>query len=208
MKEKRSSKEVGTAIFLPGRAVGYARRMDPASRDHTVLQIERPHENLLVYYALSSLVLGPLFLVALIPRFFRYETLRYHFDDEGVSARWGILFRKEIHLTYARIQDIHLRSNFVERWLRLARVEIQTASGSAKAELTVEGLLEFEAVRDFLYSKMRGIAAGGARAARAAPEIDSSDEADLARTLTEVAAELRAIRAILERRPAGGARDA
>jgi putative membrane protein len=182
--------------------------MDPASGEQTELQIERPHGNLLVYYALSSLVLGPAFFIALIPRFFRYETLRYHFDHEGVSARWGILFRKEIHLTYARIQDIHLRSNFVERWLRLARVEIQTASGSAKAELTVEGLLEFEAVRDFLYSKMRGIAAGGPRAAAARPEIDSSEEADLARILTEVAAELRAIRAVFERRSAGGPRDA
>jgi hypothetical protein len=33
-------------------------------------------------------------------------------------------------------------------------------------------------------------------------------EADVARTLTEVAAELRAIRVVLERRSAGGARDA
>jgi len=184
--------------------------MDQAShRDASVLAIERPHSNLLVYYALSSLVLGPAFFIALIPRFFRYETLRYHFDDEGVSARWGILFRKEIHLTYARIQDIHLRSNFVERWLRLARVEIQTASGSAKAELTVEGLLEYEAVRDFLYSKMRGIASGGSRTAPAAPpHAASSDGADLARTLGEVAAELRAIRAAIERRSASGPRDA
>jgi len=192
--------------------VGYAHAMDPASpRDASVLAIDRPHSNLLFYYALSSLVLGPAFFIALIPRFFRYETLHYHFDDEGVSARWGILFRKEIHLTYARIQDIHLRSNFVERWLRLARVEIQTASGSAKAELTVEGLLEYEAVRDFLYSKMRGIASGGARAApaeTARPDAASSEGADLAGTLGEIAAELRAIRAAVERRSQSEPRDA
>ena len=57
--------------------------------------------------------------------------------------RWGILFRREITLTYARIQDIHLTSNLVERWLRLARIQIQTASASASAEMTLEGLHEF-----------------------------------------------------------------
>ena len=54
------------------------------------------------------------------------------FDEEGISVRWGILFRREINLTYARIQDIHLRSNFIERWLNLARIEVQTASGRGK----------------------------------------------------------------------------
>ena len=72
--------------------------------------------------------------------------------------RVGILFRREVNLTYARIQDIHLRSNLIQRWLGLAVVQIQTASGSAGAELVIEGFKEFEAIRDFLYSRMRGTA--------------------------------------------------
>jgi len=183
--------------------------MDAVSRESTVLAVERPHRNLLTYYVLRSLVLGPLFFIPLIPRYFRYYTLRYRFDDEGVSARWGILFRKEIHLTYARIQDIHLRSNFVERWLKLARVEIQTASGSAKAELTVEGQLEYEAVRDFLYSRMRGIKLSTARPERVAgPARSDGTDLDLGATLREVAAELRGIRAAIESRSEAGSPDA
>jgi putative membrane protein len=185
--------------------------METVSHESSVLAVDRPHRNLLTYYLLGSFVLGPLFFILLIPAYFRYHTLRYRFDDEGVSARWGILFRKEIHLTYARIQDIHLRSNFVERWLKLARVEIQTASGSAKAELTVEGLLQFEAVRDFLYSKMRGIKSPEAQPNRAAPtarpESAALVEADLAATLREVANELRGIRSALESRSAKGPSD-
>jgi putative membrane protein len=46
--------------------------------------------------------------------------------------RWGILFRREISLTYARIQDIQLSSNLVERWLGLAKIQLQTASGSSR----------------------------------------------------------------------------
>ena len=68
----------------------------------------------------------------------------------------GLLFRREINLTYARIQDIHLRSGVIQRWLGLANVDIQTASGSTGAELVIEGFKNYEAIRDFLYTRMRG----------------------------------------------------
>ena len=104
--------------------------------------------------------------------YFRYETMRFRFDAEGVHMRWGILFRRQINLTYARIQDIHLTSGFIQRWLGLADIRIQTASGSAGAEMTIEGLLEFEAVRDFLYAPdARGAQAGRRRVQRRRPAL-------------------------------------
>ena len=124
--------------------------------NEVVRSLERPDDDLLKYYFLVSLLAGPFFPILLLPLFFRFRTLRYRFDDEGVSMRWGLLFRREISLTYSRIQDIHLASNAVERFFGLGRVLVQTASGAAKAEMTVEGLKEFEQVRDFLYSRMRG----------------------------------------------------
>ncbi|HSN67796.1 MAG TPA: PH domain-containing protein [Thermoanaerobaculia bacterium] len=160
---------------------------------------QRPDQKLLVYYVLGSLLAGPLFFIPLVPLFFRYETLRYRFDAEGVSMRWGILFRREISLTYARIQDIHLSSNIIERWLGLGKVQIQTASGSASAEMAIEGLRNFEEIRDFLYSKMRG-AHEGERPVHAAVPGAPESGADLAALLRETAAELREVRRALERR--------
>lgn len=116
-----------------------------------------PDQSLLTYYVLVSFIAGPFFPFVLIPYYFRYRTLRYEFDAEGITMRWGVLFRKEISLTYARIQDIHLTSNVVERWLGLARIQIQTASGSAGPEMTIEGLKDYEAIRNELYSRMRGV---------------------------------------------------
>jgi putative membrane protein len=118
---------------------------------------------------------------------------------------WGILFRREINLTYSRIQDIHLVSNIVERWLGLARIQIQTASGSAKAEMTLSGLLQFERVRDFLYSRMRGARDAGFTsppviATTASVSASADGVQDLAAVLGEVAAELRAVRVALESR--------
>lgn len=124
--------------------------------DDGIFAIERPHPNLRKLYVLRSLWLGPMFPALLVPLLFRYNTLRYRFDDEGVSMSWGVFFRREIHLTYARIQDIHLVSGFLQRWLGLADVLVQTASGNAGAEMTIEGLTAYSEVRDFLYRRMRG----------------------------------------------------
>lgn len=171
--------------------------------EQKIFDLERPESSLLTYYALTSLLLGPFFFFLLIPLYFRWHTLRYRFDNEGVSMRWGILFRREINLTYARIQDIHLESNLVERWLGLARIKIQTASGSAKAEMTVEGLSHTDELREFLYTRMRGgrstVATAGPASAGApvtampsAPAVEGGD--DLAAVLRSVADEIRALR--------------
>lgn len=161
----------------------------------------RPDGRLLTYYTLGSLLLGPGFFVALVPLYFRYHTLRYDIDAEGITARWGILFRKEVLLTYARIQDIHLTSNLIERWLGLAKVKVQTASGNASAEMTIEGMPQFEVIRDFLYTRMRG--AKGHRATEIAggpgsalgPAGAGPDE--LAAALRDIAGEVRALRLAL-----------
>jgi len=118
--------------------------------------IERPDHKLMKYYLITALLTGPLSVVVILPLFFKYETLRYRFDGEGMSMSWGILMRREIYITYRRIQDIHLTRNIIQRWLGLATISIQTASGSSSPEMSVEGILEAPELRDFLYTKMRG----------------------------------------------------
>lgn len=169
----------------------------PSELESRVFAIQRPSPSLMKYYFVSSLVVGPFFPLLLIPLFFRYETLRYEFDDEGIQMSWGILFRRQITLTYARIQDIHLVSNFVERWFGLARVQIQTASASATAEMTIEGLHQFAEVRDYLYSRMRGIQTARTTNQPASEATGHNDLASALRTLTE---ELRRTREALERK--------
>lgn len=178
-----------------------------------ILAITKPDRALWTYYLLSCLVVPFLFPILVLPMWFRYHTMRYKFTDEGISMSWGILFRREIILNYARIQDIHLRSNLIERWLGLARILVQTASGSASAELTIEGLKEFEAVRDFLYSKMRGVKDAAhhpsvpATMPVAASGMDATSAAEVAATLREVSRELRALREALDSRSETKGRD-
>jgi putative membrane protein len=176
--------------------------------DESILAIDRPNPRLWQYYILRCLAFPPALPIALPYHWFRYHSMRYRFTPEGVSMSWGVLFRHEIVLNYARIQDIHVESNVVERWLGLARLQIQTASGSAAAEMTLEGLPQFEAVRDFLYAHMRGVrddpkadettpATSGVVAAASVP----ADSLALADALRDLAGELRELRQELARLP-------
>ncbi|HEX7240821.1 MAG TPA: PH domain-containing protein [Longimicrobiaceae bacterium] len=191
----------------PSHTIVPAATADPAPRLAGASPFPRlpvtlsPDRSLLTYYALSSLLLGPAFFFAMIPLYFRYHTMRYVVEEEGITMRWGILFRKEVSLTFARIQDIHLSSNLVERWLGLAKIQVQTASGSSSAEMTIEGLPQFEAIRDFLYSRMRGardrMAAPAVGTAGSAGELPGGTLQELAEVLREVAAEVRELRRAL-----------
>jgi putative membrane protein len=121
-----------------------------------IYAIERPSSKLMVVYFIQSAMALLAFPLVFVPLWFKYLTLKYKFDHEGVSASWGVIFKRQVYLTYGRIQDIHLSRGLVERWLNLGTVDIQTASGSASAELSIVGLHEYDEIRDFLYSKMRG----------------------------------------------------
>lgn len=157
-----------------------------------IAAIERPRESLFTYYILQAIAATAGFPFVFPYLYFRYHTMRYRFDTDGIHMTWGIIFRREVLLNYSRIQDIHLRSNLIERWLGLARIEIQTASGSASMNMTLEGMEDPEGMRDFLYSRMRG-----SRENKNEEKTGVTTES-VAAVLLEIAGELRAIRALVE----------
>jgi putative membrane protein len=163
--------------------------------ERRVHEITRPDQKLLLLYVMRCLLTGPAFPFVFVPAYFKYETLKYRFDDEGITMSWGLLWRREIFLTYARIQDIHLSRGLFERWLGLATINVQTASGSSSAEMAIVGLTEFAMLRDFLYLRMRGARFGDADAADEPGAAPADETVDL---LTEIRDEIRALRERLE----------
>ncbi len=151
--------------------------------------ITRPVDALLVYYFIVSLFALIAFPLAFVPLYIRFKTMRYRFDDTGVSMCWGFFFRREVHLTYRRLQDIHVTRNILERWMGLAKVPIQTASGASGATMRIEGIRDPEPLRDFLYARMRG--------ARVESETvgEASHEDEVCVLLQDIRDELRQLRA-------------
>jgi uncharacterized protein len=158
--------------------------------------IRRPDPALMRYYILVALLTVVGFPFVIFPMIIRYYTLRYQFDDKGVSMSYGWLFQKQVYLTYRRIQDIHVTRNILHRWLGLASVALQTAAGSSNAEMTIEGILNPEPLRDYLYVKMRGARdETGANKSESAAVADGSTPHDEALgLLREIRDNLRAVR--------------
>ena len=166
--------------------------MTPIAAEFDPSTIMRPHERLLTYYFIVALLTLLAFPVTMIALYIRYRTMRFRFDHEGIWKRQGLLWRRETNVAHRRIQDIHLTSGIIQRWLGLATVSIQTAGGSSTAEVSIDGVLEAEALRDYLYTKMRGVRDGAHAAspmAEAASGGGTHDEA-LA-LLTEIRDSLR-----------------
>jgi uncharacterized membrane protein YdbT with pleckstrin-like domain len=176
---------------------------DPAS-------ITRPDPALRTYYILCAACTIVGFPFVIWPLMFKFWTLKYTFDDKGVSMSWGVLFHREIYLTYRRIQDIHVTRNLFHRWLGLAAVAVQTASGSSGAEMTIEGIRNPEALRDFLYQQMRGARgdvdahAGETASEASAPAAGSDDEALV--LLRDIRDEIRGLRQRINHGEHGGHR--
>ena len=172
--------------------------MNQASRSFDPSTITRPDERLMKYYVIVSLLTLIAFPITLTALWIQFRTMRYRFDDEGVWRAQGLLWRREVNVAYRRIQDIHLTSGLLQRWMGLATVSIQTAAGSATPEITIDGVLEAEALRDFLYTKMRGVRdhAHGAATPHAAAAVDAGSGQDEALVLlTEIRDGLRRLEA-------------
>lgn len=178
-----------------------------------VHEITRPNEQLWMLFLIYALLSTVAFPIVILPLYFRYKTLRYRFDDHGVSVSYGLIWRRETYLTYARIQDIHVTRNIFERWLGIGTVKIQTASGSSAATESIVGLTAFQEVRNYLYAHMRGHRNdSGARAVRAsdasAPALGGAThatgatgqtaDAQTVDALSGIRDELRAVRLLLE----------
>ncbi|MGI6455048.1 MAG: PH domain-containing protein [bacterium] len=162
--------------------------------EQKIFHITRPSSKLAWLYFIRSLAALFTFPVVFAPLYCKYITLQYKFEKEGVGASWGVLFKRQVFLTYGRIQDIHVSRGLIERWLGLGTVDIQTASGSATAELSIVGLEEFEEIRDFLYAKMRGVREERRHQIQEQMETTTASESEALTLLLEIRDELRALR--------------
>jgi putative membrane protein len=156
--------------------------------------LTRPDDNLFKLYLIYAALSNVLFPITFLPLYFHFKTLRYRFDDDGVAVSYGILWRKETYLTYARIQDIQVTRNIFERWLGIGTVEIQTAAGSSSSAESIVGVREYNEIRNYLYAHMRGHKPGQASLAAGAPAAPAPIDVALA----GIRDELQAIRVAVE----------
>jgi uncharacterized protein len=145
--------------------------------------------------ALALLVIfvpAMLFTAYWIPKY--YSTITYKLTREEMTWRRGVWFRNTGIVPYNRITNVDITQGPVSRHFRVASLRIQTAGYSAantrSAEIRLDGIEDFEGLREFIMSLVRGKAPVAVEAyTRHAP----SDGAD-----SDVLSELVRIRKLLE----------
>jgi len=105
-----------------------------------------------------------LFVPAVLGAVAKYLSFRYRLADDELVIRAGILTRNERHVPYARIQNIDLSQNPLQRALGVADVTIETAGGhEPEARMQVLSLGAIAHLREHVYRGRNGALADKAR---------------------------------------------
>jgi putative membrane protein len=92
----------------------------------------------------------------------RYLTFRYRYEEHELAMRWGLVFRKERHVPYGRIQNLDAVQNPFHRLFGVATVRLETGGGDEpEARMSVLPLDAFDEMRRRVFE--------GRAAAAAAP---------------------------------------
>jgi len=128
--------------------------------DAVELALKTSEENTLLQFYSDILKVSNLVMISVVLAFifmvWQYMLTRswvYEISDEFFRSEYGVLSKKQVTLSFDKVQNVDITRSFIERLFGLATVHIQT-SGSSVAEGIVPGLERADAERvrdDILY---------------------------------------------------------
>jgi len=158
------------------------------------------------FFSGSTLALGgtAVFLAIIVCWYFfwigkYYDSIFFELKDDEVTWKRGVWFRQTGIVPYDRITNIDIYQGPLMRYFGFSLIKLQTAgySGQARAEITLEGIVEAEELRETIRSLIRSTrslaGATDATGTMARPVPAGGAQGDLL-------AEVRAIRELLEER--------
>lgn len=102
-----------------------------------------------------------IFIIYWIPKY--YNSMLYKLTEDEIIWRRGVWFKKTGVVPYNRITNVDINQGPISRMLGIASLKIQTAGYSAPsggfgslAEIKIEGIEEFEELREFIMGFVRG----------------------------------------------------
>jgi membrane protein YdbS with pleckstrin-like domain len=102
----------------------------------------------------------PLFLLGILWIYLYYPTIIYKLTDHEIVWKRGVWFRTTGIVQYNRITNVDIKQGPLSRMFGIASLNIQTAGYSATnaraSEITIEGMKNFEEIRDVLMGFVRG----------------------------------------------------
>ena len=94
-----------------------------------------------------------LFVPAAVASILRYLTFRLRYDNHELVIRSGLIFRRERHVPFSRIQNVDAIQNVVHRLLGVVEVRVETGGGKEEeARLSVLPLAAMHELRDRVFA--------------------------------------------------------
>ncbi len=86
------------------------------------------------------------------------RTYYYNADNDFVTIRKGVFAPQEIHVQYAKIQDVYVDQDIIDRIMGLYDVHIASATAASSMEAHIDGVdsATAEGLKHFLLDKLRG----------------------------------------------------
>lgn len=108
----------------------------------------------------ATVILVPLYIMALVSRYCHDRSIKYVLSEKGVYKIRGWLLKSVTFISYDRITDVHMSRGFVDMICKTGSVHIDTASGNtvdgtSVPELSISGVAEYEEIYDFILSKVK-----------------------------------------------------
>jgi hypothetical protein len=127
-----------------------------------------------------------------------YDSMWYELHDDEMRWKRGVIFRRTGIVPYNRVTNIDIKQGPVMRPLGISTVSIQTAgySGKGVPEISIEGIVHAEELRELIRTMVRVCSGGDGTGSGRTVTPQPMKPADLQQVLEE----LRAMRALLERK--------
>jgi membrane protein YdbS with pleckstrin-like domain len=130
-----------------------------------------------------------------VPKY--YSSISYEFTEDEIVVGRGVYWKHKSTVPYNRVTNIDITQGPISRRFGIGKVRVQTAgysttsSGGTTAEAQIFGVKDYEEIRNFLLTKVKGLkpVAIEAEAKIPMPKEDTQ----------EMLAELRRIRKLLEK---------
>jgi len=143
-----------------------------------------------LFWALAALLVIPY-----------YNSLRYEIHEDEVIVHVGVVTKSVKHVPYRTVTNIVVNRGILDRFFGLGTLKIQTAgmSGQTGAEESLVGLSNVQEVYDLVAAELRRFRAG---MTPTGADVDPSQQTAVAAPageLTAILAEIKAIRAAIEK---------
>jgi hypothetical protein len=114
--------------------------------------------SILIVFPGIPIIIGFLITIAWVGKY--CKSMHYKLTDHEMTWHRGVWFRNTGIVPYNRITNVDIEQGPVSRRFGIATIKIQTAGYSAPsartAEITIEGMRNFEEIRDAIMSLVKG----------------------------------------------------